>query len=137
MEITVADANALPMIQILVVEDEYILAMNLKESLESFGYFVQDTADSAEKAIEKATKLHPNLVLMDIRLRGEMDGIQAAEQIWNRLHIPIIYLTGHSDQSTVERAMQTSPFGYLLKPAKEKELHTAIQAALNCSGGKR
>ncbi|MEH2063169.1 MAG: response regulator [Nostoc sp.] len=118
-------------VRILVVEDEYILAINLQENLESLGYTVLDMADSAEAAIEKATQLLPNLILMDIRLRGEMDGIQAAEQIWRRLQIPIIYVTGHSDKSTVERATLTSPFGYILKPIKEQELYVAIQTALN------
>ncbi|MEH2367184.1 hybrid sensor histidine kinase/response regulator [Nostoc sp.] len=118
-------------VRVLVVEDEYILAINLQESLESLGYVVLDIADSAEGAIAKATELRPNLILMDIRLRGEMDGIQAAEQIWHHLQIPIIYVTGHSDKSTVERATLTSPFGYILKPIKEQELYVAIQTALN------
>ncbi|MGF2034573.1 MAG: ATP-binding protein [Nostoc sp. CmiVER01] len=118
-------------VRILVVEDEYILAINLQESLESLGYIVLDIADSAEGAIVKATELRPNLILMDIRLRGEMDGIQAAEQIWHNLQIPAIYVTGHSDKSTVERATLTSPFGYILKPIKEQELYVAIQTALN------
>ncbi|OUL27853.1 hybrid sensor histidine kinase/response regulator [Nostoc sp. RF31YmG] len=118
-------------IQVLIVEDEYILAINLQESLESLGYTVVDIADSATAAIEKATELQPNLILMDIRLRGEIDGIQAAEQIWHHLQIPIIYVTGHSDKSTVERATLTSPFGYILKPIREQELYVAIQTALN------
>ncbi len=118
-------------VKILVVEDEYILAINLQESLESLGYIVLDIADSAEGAITRATKLRPNLILMDIRLRGEMDGIQAAEQIWHNLQIPVIYVTGHSDKSTVERATLTFPFGYILKPIKEQELYVAIQTALN------
>ncbi|MCF2150827.1 response regulator [Desmonostoc muscorum LEGE 12446] len=118
-------------VRVLVVEDEYILAINLQESLESLGYTVLDIADSAETAIEKATQLRPNLILMDIRLRGEVDGIQAAEQIWHHLQIPVIYLTGHSDKSTVERATLTSPFGYILKPIREQELYVAIQTALN------
>ncbi|WP_341528696.1 ATP-binding protein [Nostoc sp. UHCC 0302] len=119
------------MVRILVVEDEYILAINLQESLESLGYTVPDIVDSAEAAIEKATELRPNLILMDIRLRGEMDGIEAAEQIWNSLQIPIIYVTGHSDKSTVERATLTLPFGYILKPIREQELYVAIQTALS------
>ncbi|WP_392533571.1 ATP-binding protein [Nostoc sp. C117] len=118
-------------VRVLIVEDEYILAINLQENLESLGYTVLDIADSGQMAIEKATELLPNLILMDIRLRGEMDGIQAGEQIWLRLQIPIIYVTGHSDKSTVERATLTSPFGYILKPIKEQELYVAIQTALN------
>jgi PAS domain S-box-containing protein len=117
--------------QVLVVEDEYILAINLQETLESLGYVVVDIADSGEAAIEKAKELHPNLILMDIRLQGEIDGIQAAEEIWDTLQIPVIYVTGHSDQSTVERATLTFPFGYILKPIREQELYVAIQTALN------
>ncbi|MFN6483019.1 MULTISPECIES: response regulator [unclassified Nostoc] len=119
-------------IQVLVVEDEYILAMNLQETLELLGYTVLDIADSAETAVEKAAELLPNLVLMDIQLRGDMDGIKAAELIWNRLQIPVLYITGHSDKSTVERAKTTFAFGYILKPVKEQQLYVAIQTALNC-----
>jgi PAS domain S-box-containing protein len=119
------------LIQILVVEDEYILAMNMQECLESLGYDVVDIVDTAEAAIEKAAEQRPHLILMDIRLRGEMDGIQAAEQIWHQFQIPIIYVTGHSDHKTVERATLTFPFGYVLKPVNEKELYVAIQTALN------
>lgn len=123
--------NTLETIRILVVEDEYILAMNLQETLESLGYSVLDLVDSAEAAIAQAANLRPDLVLMDIRLRGEMDGIQAAEQIWNQFQIPVIYVTGHSDQSTVERATLTYPFGYILKPIRETELYVAIQTAIS------
>lgn len=117
-------------IKILVVEDEKIIALNVRESLESLGYIVTAIADSGEKAIEKATQLRPDLVLMDIRLKGNIDGIQAAEQIWESLSIPVIYVTGHSDQSTLERAKITAPFGYILKPVKEQELYVAIETAL-------
>ncbi|UKO96023.1 hybrid sensor histidine kinase/response regulator [Nostoc sp. UHCC 0870] len=126
-----SDTQKFKTIRILVVEDEYILAINLQETLESLGYKVVDIADTAELAIAKATELSPNLILMDIRLRGETDGIQAAEQIWNTLQIPIIYVTGHSDKSTVERATFTFPFGYILKPVRDQELYVAIQTALN------
>ncbi|QXE23932.1 two-component hybrid sensor and regulator [Richelia sinica FACHB-800] len=118
------------MIDILVVEDEYILAINLKESLELIGYRVLDIVDSGADAIEKALQLRPNLVLMDIRLRGELDGIEAAGQIWKLAQIPVIYVTGHSDRLTVERATLTYPFGYILKPIKEQELYVAIETAL-------
>ncbi|WP_432811194.1 ATP-binding protein [Pantanalinema sp. GBBB05] len=116
--------------RILVVEDEQVIAINLRESLESLGYTVPALAATAAAAIAKATELRPDLVLMDIRLKGEMDGIQAAEQIWQTLQIPVIYVTGHSDQSTLERAKATAPFGYILKPIGEKELYMAIETAL-------
>jgi len=116
--------------KILVVEDERIIAINLKESLESLGYTVPAIAASGEQAIEKATEFRPDLVLMDIWLKGAIDGIEAAQQIWERLKIPTIYVTGHSDQSTVERAKITAPFGYILKPVKEQALYVAIETAL-------
>ncbi|MBH8561578.1 response regulator [Nostoc sp. CENA67] len=126
----ISETQTTNIVKILIVEDEFILAINLQESLQSLGYSSVDIVDTAEAAIEKATQLRPNLILMDIRLRGEMDGIQAAEQIWNRLQIPVIYVTGHSDKSTVERATLTSPFGYILKPVREQELYVAIQTTL-------
>jgi PAS domain S-box-containing protein len=117
-------------IQILVVEDESIIALNLKENLESLGYVVVAVATSGEKAIEKALELHPNLVLMDIRIKGKIDGIKAAQHIWESLSIPVIFVTGHSDRNTLERAKITAPFGYILKPIKERELSVAIEIAL-------
>ena len=117
-------------IKILVVEDERIIALNVRESLESLGYIVPAIVASGEQAIEKAIALRPDLVLMDIRLKGNIDGIQAAEKIWNSLSIPVIYVTGHSDKNTLERAKITAPFGYILKPAKEQELYVAIETAL-------
>lgn len=117
-------------IQILVVEDERLIALNLQECLESLGYQVVAIADTAAKAIAQATEHRPDLVLMDIRLKGEPDGICAAEQIWNTLQIPVIYITGHSDSTTLDRAKLTAPFGYLLKPFKEKALYISIESAL-------
>lgn len=122
--------DAPKMTKILVVEDERIIALNLKENLESLGYTVVGIAASGEKAVEKATQLCPDLVLMDIQLKGNIDGIQAAEQIWESLSIPVIFVTGHSDQCTLERATITAPFGYILKPVKEKELSVVISIAL-------
>ncbi|MBW4693397.1 MAG: response regulator [Lyngbya sp. HA4199-MV5] len=118
--------------RVLVVEDNYILAANLQENLESLGYEVLDTAASVKEAIHKAVSLRPDVVLMDIRLEGEQDGIQAATFIWNQLQIPIIFVTGHSDQSTLARARKTFPFGYILKPVKIQALHGAIATALDC-----
>ena len=131
MDIDSPGSTSAPTIHILIVEDEYVIAANLQENLEALGYHVLDIACSASEAVEKAAALRPDLVLMDIRLQGERDGIQAAEQIWGRLQIPVIYVTGHSDKSTVERAKVTFPFGYILKPVKGKELYVAIETALN------
>jgi diguanylate cyclase (GGDEF)-like protein/PAS domain S-box-containing protein len=116
--------------QILVVEDEKIVARNIQERLKSFGYAVSGVASSGEEAIRKADKLQPDLVLMDIMLKGEMDGVQAATEIRERFHIPVIYLTAFADEYTLQRASITEPFGYILKPFEERELHTIIEMAL-------
>jgi PAS domain S-box-containing protein len=118
------------MVKILVVEDEHIVAMDLMSRLRNLGYEVPDSASSGEEAIEKAGKWRPDLVLMDIFLNGEMDGIQAAGQIRSRYNIPIIYLTAYADSNTLQRAKVTEPFGYVLKPFEERELLTTIEMAL-------
>lgn len=117
-------------IQVLVVEDERVVARDIKACLENLGYAVPEIVSSGSKAVERAKIIHPDLVLMDIRLEGEIDGIQAAQRIWQELHIPVIYSTGHSDRATVERAMATEPFGYVLKPIKEQDLYVALRTAL-------
>lgn len=117
--------------QILIVEDESIIARDIQDCLENLGYSVPATASTGLEAITKATALRPDLILMDIRLKGDMDGIQAAERIWNSLKIPIIYATGFSDRDTLERAKLTRPFGYILKPIEERELYAAIETALH------
>lgn len=117
-------------IQVLLVEDERVIARDIRASLENIGYSVPAIATSGEEAIAKAAELHPDLILMDIRLKSEMDGIQAAEQIWKQFQIPIIYATGYSDRNTLERAKATGPFGYILKPIEERELYVAVETAL-------
>lgn len=124
--------------KILVVEDERITAEDIKSGLEFAGYTVPAIVSSGEDAIEKAGELKPDLVLMDIKLKGEMDGIEAAGQIRVRYDIPVIYLTAYSDETTVQRAKVTEPSGYILKertglikkPFEESELHTAIEITL-------
>ncbi len=116
--------------RILIAEDERIIARDIKQCLENLGYCVTAIATSGAEAIQSVHETQPDLVLMDIRLKGKIDGIQAAQQIWEEADIPIIYATGHSDQSTLQRATQTAPFGYLLKPIEEKELYVAIETAL-------
>ncbi|MBD2211824.1 response regulator [Nostoc linckia FACHB-104] len=115
---------------ILIVEDEAIVAKDLRNRLTRFGYTVPGVASSGQEAINKALELSPDLVLMDIKLKGQMDGIQAADEIHKHLDIPIIYLTAYADDNTLERAKITDPFGYLLKPFKERELQTNIEIAL-------
>ncbi len=115
---------------ILVVEDEGIVAKDIKNRLKGFGYAVCALVSSAEEAIKKVEEMHPDLVLMNILLKGKMDGIEAAEQIRNRFNIPVVYLTAYTDDETLQRAKITEPFGYILKPFEDKELHTAIEIAL-------
>jgi len=116
--------------RILVVEDELIVAKDIQNRLESLGYTVPAVAGSGEEAIERAAETHPDLVLMDIRLKGEMDGVEAAQQMRDRFNIPVVYVTAHADADTLRRAKITKPFGYILKPFETRELHTAIEMAL-------
>src|SRR6478672_6374713 len=130
MKSAIPEFDPAPLIQVLVVEDERVVARDIKACLENVGFKVVGMATSGLEAIEKAKALLPNIVLMDIRLEGEMDGTQAAQQIWQQLQIPIIYSSGYSDQATVERATATEPFGYILKPVKERDLYVAVKTAL-------
>lgn len=116
--------------QILIVEDEGVVAMEIEARLKSLGYAVSAVASSGEEAIEKTAETRPDLVLMDIKLRGDMDGVEAAEQIRARFDIPVIYLTAHADNDTLRRAKVTEPFGYIIKPFEERELYTNIEIAL-------
>jgi two-component system cell cycle sensor histidine kinase/response regulator CckA len=115
---------------ILIVEDETLIALDIQDALHGLGYDVCGPATSGQKAIHKAIEMRPDLVLMDIHLSGEMDGTQAAGHIQSRLDIPVVYLTAHADKVTLQRARLTQPFGYVLKPFKEHELHMAIEIAL-------
>jgi PAS domain S-box-containing protein len=115
---------------ILVVEDDFVIAKLLAESLQELGYQVAGIVSTGEEAVERAAKVHPDLVLMDIRLKGEMDGIEAGEQISGDLHIPLVYLTAYSDERTVERAKITEPYGYLIKPFTDTELKTTLEMAI-------
>ena len=115
---------------ILIVEDEGILAMDLKDTLEKLGYYVSAVASSGEEAVELAAERRPDLILMDIVLNGAMDGIEAANKIRSTLKVPVIYLTAYADEDTVKRAKITEPFGYLVKPYNDKELEAALEVAL-------
>ncbi len=116
--------------RIMVVEDEAVVADDIRRSLQNMNYAVPAIASSGEEAIEKAHQYDPDLVLMDIVLKGEMDGIEAAKQIRSHLDVPLVYLTAYSDKKILERAKTTEPFGYLIKPFKERELGIAIEIAL-------
>ncbi|MCK5231069.1 MAG: response regulator [Desulfobulbaceae bacterium] len=116
--------------RILVVEDEGIIAADIQSSLKNLGYHVSGVASSGEEAIRKAEEDRPDLVLMDIVIKGEMDGIETAGQLRSRFNIPVIYLTAYTDKETLERAKVTEPYGYIVKPFEDRELHTAVEMAL-------
>ncbi len=117
--------------RILVVEDESIVARNIQNKLTKLGYDVCGVTSTGEDAIKLAKRLKPDLVLMDIVLRGKIDGIDAAKHIRSQFDIPIIYLTAHADLGTIKRATYTEPFGYILKPFKVMEIQSAIEIALH------
>jgi CheY-like chemotaxis protein len=117
------------MAKILVVEDERIVAWDIKETLEKLGHEVVDLAISGTAAIRAATHKSPDLVLMDIRLAGDMDGITAGNEIYQRLKIPVVYLSAHADEITLSRAIKTAPFGYIVKPFQAQTLQSTIQVA--------
>ena len=116
--------------RIFIVEDEKAVADNLEELLKCMGYAIAGRALSGEEAIEQVAITRPDLVLMDIRLQGKIDGIEAAQIITGRHEIPIVYLTAHSDRSIQDRIQVTTPFGFILKPFDEGELRMVIEIAL-------
>ena len=116
--------------KILIVEDEAISALDLQSRLQNRGFLVPEIAFTGEEAIRKSAEVRPDLVLMDIMLPGAIDGITAAEQIKSRFDIPVIYVTAYADESTLQRAKITEPFGYIIKPFQERELIIAIEMAL-------
>jgi signal transduction histidine kinase len=115
--------------QILVVEDEIITGMDIQKRLKTLGCNVPVVVSSGEEAIKKVKENNPDLVLMDINLNGEMDGIETASKIHTFSDVPIIYLTAFSDEKTIERAKITGPYGYMIKPMKDKELQINIELA--------
>jgi DNA-binding NarL/FixJ family response regulator len=116
--------------KILVVEDDTIIAITIEGRLKQFGYRVVGRASTAKDAIAKTIEFEPDLVLMDIHLKGPVDGIEAAETIYGIHNIPVVYLTAFSDENTLERAQRTSPFGYIVKPFSDSTLKTTIKLAL-------
>jgi signal transduction histidine kinase len=118
-------------ITILVVEDEWVTARDIKTSLEKLDYEVLGILSTGEEAIQKAIELRPDLVLMDIILQGKLDGIEAAQQIQLLCNIPVVFLTAYSDRETLQRASITQPFGYLVKPFENNVLNATIQIALS------
>lgn len=116
--------------KILVVEDESIVARDIRNMLVGLGYDVTAVVPGAKDAVQKAQETHPDIVLMDVMLQGEITGVEAAEQIYTHYNIPVVYLTAYADSTTVQQAKKTEPFGYIIKPFEERELQTTIEIAL-------
>ena len=119
------------MSRILLVDDEIVISMRLEEILTSMGYDVVGVAATGREAIEMAIDCHPDLILMDIVMPGELDGIDAAAKIRSEIDVPVIFITGHAKDRLIERAKQVSPFGYILKPFQENQIKVAIEIALH------
>jgi DNA-binding LytR/AlgR family response regulator len=117
-------------INVLVVEDESIVSKDIQHSLKKLGYTVVGAASTGEKAIELALSERPDIVLMDIMLKGDMNGIEAASLIKEQIAIPVIFLTAYADESTLSKAKISEPYGYILKPFKEIDLQTSIEMAI-------
>ncbi|MDD4136567.1 MAG: response regulator [Methanoregula sp.] len=115
---------------IFIVEDEAIVADDIRDSLQHLGYTVTGTAKSGDQALEKIGQTLPDLVLMDIHIAGPMDGIETAGRIRAKYHIPVVYLTAHSDTQLLERAKLTGPYGYIIKPFNDHDLQSSIEIAL-------
>ena len=114
----------------LIVEDEALIAEELRDRLTRLGFFVVATVDSADDGVAIATRERPDLVLMDIRLKGEKDGIQAAKEIRQQVDVPIVYLTAYSDMLTVDRVRGSEHDGYILKPFHARELQSTVEVAM-------
>lgn len=116
--------------RILIVEDEGLLALQIKNELLKMGHTITAIYVSGEEALKGIEAEKPDLVLMDIKIQGEMDGIETADRMLKQYDLPIIYLTAHSEENTIERAKVTRPYGYLLKPVNAKELQIAVEVAI-------
>lgn len=114
----------------LIVEDEILIVQELKQRLARIGFSVIAAVDTAEEGIAIATRERPDVVLMDIRLKGDKDGVQAAQEIRRQVDVPIVYLTAYSDRLTVERAKQSEHDGFVLKPFHTQELQSTIEVAM-------
>ncbi|OQY11015.1 MAG: hypothetical protein B6I31_05750 [Desulfobacteraceae bacterium 4572_19] len=119
--------------KVLIVEDNTVVAEDCRHCLESFGYEVLPISSSAEESIKMAKKSKPDVVLMDIKLRDEMDGIEAAEQINAKFNIPVVFLSAYSDKPLLKRASQVGSFGYLIKPFADRELYATLEMAVQRS----
>ncbi len=125
------DSSLAPSKRVMIVEDESVISLDIKNSLMRLGYDVAGVAASGDSALRKIESSRPDLILMDIHLKGEMTGIDVSEKVKSDFQIPIVYLTANADDSTFKEANQTDPYGYLLKPFEERELGIAIEIALH------
>ncbi len=116
--------------KVMIVEDNYVVSRDIQEMLHELGYGVSSMTDTGTEAVQLAGKSHPDIILMDIKLKGNMDGIEASKLIHEYYNIPVIYITGYADDYTLQRAKTTEPSGYILKPIKKEDLHTTIEMAL-------
>ncbi len=117
-------------IHVIIVEDETIIAMDIQQCLHEFGYKVDEVASTAEEAVFYVEKYQPDVVLMDIKLKGSPDGTEVVEIIQQMYKIPVIYLTSHSDDETLQRAQATKPYGYIVKPIDENQLNISIKMVI-------
>ncbi len=117
--------------KVMIIEDEAIIAMDIRSTVEELGYTVPATASSGDEALSKVDEADPDIILMDIKIAGNMDGIETAGKINETHNIPIIYITSYSDEKTLERAMNTRPYSYILKPIRERDLAVELKLALH------
>jgi len=116
--------------RVLIVEDETIIAMDIQYVLENSGFHVSDIVSTGEESIEKASLMHPDVILMDIKLKGKMDGVNAAKKIYKKFQIPILYVSAYDNDKALKNLQSVKCFGFLNKPFEENELKTAIKAVL-------
>src|SRR6185503_12996853 len=116
---------------VLIVEDERLIARDMQQLLAELGYEPFAIASSSEEALSRVSERLPDVVLMDIRLKGDIDGISTAELLRRRFDVPVIYLTAHADDATIERAKNSEPYGYLIKPVDAARLRSSIEVCLH------
>jgi len=124
-------------VSILVVEDELIVAEDLRRRLKAMGYDVKGVVTTGEDAIRQVGETQPDLVVMDISLRGDMDGVEAAQRIRQQFGTPVVYITGHGDPDTLQRAQSTPGFAFVLKPVDDQEMQYVVEMALKREGSSR
>ena len=118
------------LVSILIVEDELIVAEDLRRRLQGMGYEVRGVVTSGDEAIRRVGESHPDLVVMDISLRGDMDGVEAAHRIREQYGTPVVYITGHGDPDTLQRAKSTPGFAFVLKPVEDREMQYILEMVL-------